>query len=142
MSKKILIPVIVLLLSLTSCTETIVERYSTDNWKIIDVPVSAASWNCYADQYGKPYYEADVYVPEITNYVFTDGFVLGYCVDGDTQMPLPYVRHHQNEAGESWTTTVDFEYNVGAVHIFYTNNDFNYPVGEPGAMLFRFVLQW
>lgn len=142
MSKKFLIPIVVLLLSLTSCTETIVERYSADNWKIIDVDIPYNSWTCYTDQYGRPYYEANVHVPEITSFVYSDGFVLCYLIENNSQKPLPYVRHYKNAKGESWTTTIDFEYNVGYLHVFYTNSDFNYLEGEPDFTKLRLVLQW
>lgn len=142
MSKKIILPILVLLLSLTSCTETIVERYSADNWQIVDIDIPYNSWNAYTDQNGSLFYAADIYVPEITSFVYTDGFVLCYCMDGDTQMPLPYVRHNCDNQGNIWTTTLDYEYNIGVLHVYYTNNDFNYMDGEPNATRLRLVLQW
>lgn len=141
MSKKFLIPFFVLFLSLTSCTETIVERYSADNWKIIDIDIPYSSWSQYTDQYGNLFYGADVYVPEITKFVYTDGFVLCYCVNGDTQMPLPYVRHNV-QGNDKWTTTLDYEYNIGQLHVYYTNSDFQYMDDEPNLTRLRLVLQW
>lgn len=143
MSKKFLIPILVLFLSLTSCTETIVERSSADgSWKIIDIDIPYGSWTCYSDEYGKPYFEADVPIPEITDFVYTDGIVLCYLVSGSTQVALPTIRHHENANGEKWTTTLDYEYNVGWLHVFYTNSDFYYSQDEPDYTKLRLVLHW
>ncbi len=120
---------------LTSCTKTIVERVECTNWKIVDIEVPESSWRW--DNRG--FYTATVNVPELSTYVFTDGFVQCYEVDGDYQFVLPYTRY-KDDGEFRWETTLDYEFTPGHVDFYCSSNDF--ADDFPGAKRFRMVLHW
>lgn len=121
---------------LTSCTQTIVERVECTNWKVVDIEVPENSWGWNANG---GYYTATVNVPELTTYVFTDGYVQCYAVDGDYQFVLPYTRY-KADGDYRWETTVDYEFTPGRVDFYCTANDFVEDL--PSIRYFRLVLHW
>ena len=143
MKTKHLIPIVILtLFAFTSCTETYVERVSADYWQIVDIDIPASSWCAYSSDGMEAYYQADVNIPELTKTVFDDGFVLCYLVEDGVQMQLPYTRHYENLEGDRWTATLDYDYFVGGMRVYYTTNDFYYTADQPGYMRLRLVMQW
>ena len=132
--KKVLIGLLGLLL-LTSCTETIVQE--CPNWKVVDITAPENSWGWDA---AGGYYFATVDVPELTDFVCKDGFVQIYEVDGDYQWPLPYTRYKEDEEGNRWEVTMDYEFAPGVVYFYCSANDFL--ESHPGEKHFRLVLQW
>mgnify|MGYP006928558004 CR=1 FL=1 len=102
------------------------------------------------------YFFASFTIPEITSNVYNNGNIAIYReIDSGTvnaiQTLLPYVRHKEylkDEANKEWafyTETVDYEYGVGLVTIFYTVSDFDYELDTefvPESMHFRLVLTW
>ncbi len=120
---------------LTSCTKTIVERVECTNWKIVDIDVPERSWG-----WQDGFYVASVNVPELTKFVFTDGFVECFEVNGDYQMVLPYTRYMQESDGYCWEYTVDYEFSEGRVDFYFSTSDFVEYL--PGSKRFRMVLHW
>lgn len=78
-------------------------------------------------------------MPEITTYVYEQGSVQTYIYNNGAQQALPYVLHYKNLLGERWTRTIDSEYGVGFLKIFYTNSDFSV-TDAPATMDFRVVV--
>lgn len=115
---------------------------------LIDVP--AANW-AYTESDEGDFFVATVEVPELTEDIFDFGLVKMYrTYDYDTpnawQIEMPYVRHLREEYGGSvinYTETVDYEFGIGTICIYYTVSDFYYDLEDmsiPGDMYFRCVL--
>lgn len=116
--------------------------------KNIVVNVNKEHWQ-YTNNNNNNCFFATVDMPEITENVFDYGIVKVYRLyDFDssnaTQIELPYVRHkeEQNTAGDwiFYTETVDYDYGIGKMTIYYTESDFNYELDQtfiPEAMQFR-----
>lgn len=125
--------------------------------KTVIVNVPQASWE-YSNLDNNNYFSATVDVPEITEDVFDFGLVKMYRVyDFDktsaTQMEMPYIRLNEWCMGDvdadgydDWafyTETVDYEFGIGTLTIFYTASDFDYEIDEsfiPETMQFRCVV--
>lgn len=145
MKKFLFYAVVLATIVLSSCGNNnppVNQTTHNSKWKIVDITVPERSWERFVDADGlNAYYMASVDVPELTQTVFSDGLVQCYLVDGSAQMVLPYTRHYEDVNGARWTTTYDYEYAVGLVNFFITDNDFagGYPAG---GMKFRLVLLW
>ncbi len=127
----------------------------TANWKIIDL--EASSW-LYSNEANNNYFYADFDVPEITQYVYDYGMVhcyveYNYGTTTATQQLLPYSRHKeveitQDDGTTQWvfyTETVDYDFGVGTLRIYYTQSDFDYELDTsfaPSAMHFRLAVIW
>lgn len=120
-----------------------------------DLQINSNEWT-YSGGENNNYFFASFTVPEITGNVYNNGNISIYReFDSGTanaiQTLLPYVRHKEylkNEATKEWafyTETVDYEYGVGRVTVFYTVSDFDYELDTefvPKSMHFRLVLTW
>ncbi len=132
-----------------------------DNIYVYDGPVIQSfyfsvpenSWK-YSNINNNNYFYATVDAPEITQSVFDSGIVKIYRVfnTGSTypcQMEMPYVRHNEVSLGDDqwafYTETVDYEFSVGSITVFYTASDFEYEVDEsinPVMMEFRCAVMY
>ena len=128
-----------------STQDTTANSKTVINWTV-------SSWN-YSSANDNNYYYASRDVDIIDNDIFRNGNVQIYRVyDGDAQTPLPYVRPQEysviiedQEQWFSYVETVDYEFGIGYVSVFYTASDFAYEEegGEniiPPAMNFRIVI--
>lgn len=119
---------------------------------LINVPQSA--WE-YSRIDNNNYFYATVDMPEITNPVYEEGLIKMYRAydfgsDYSAQTELPYVRHNEEYVEDGgymvfYTETVDYEFSVGKMTIFYTESDFNYEIDEsfiPETMQFRCVIMY
>lgn len=127
----------------------------TGSWKVIDLKVT--SWN-YTDTPNNNYFYADFNVPELTQFIYDYGMTQCYIeydsgTEQRTQQLLPCVRHKEEQVTNAdntttwvfYTETIDYDYVVGNVRIYYTLSDFNYELDTsfvPSAMNFRLVLLW
>lgn len=122
------------------------------------VIVSIVSINVFTDDWVKTndkdnnYYYATVDMPEITKDIFEGGVIKMYRVfDYDTsdpvQVEMPFTRHKEEYVGPgeydyvNWTETLDYEFGVGRINIFFTVSDFFYE-GKPEYMRFRCVVMY
>lgn len=113
----------------------------TVNWDIIPFTVRANQWIEQTDNNGlNRYYYCYINVPEITSFIATQGLVLCYLVYGDVQVVLPSVRHYENQSGQLWTQTIDFDVEAGDVIVYVTNSDF--ASDPPPTMDFSLRLIW
>lgn len=131
-----------LVLTMVSCT--INEDEPDTYWKIVNVTVDAEDWRRYTDNNGlNPFYACEIDMPEFTSQLLNDGMIQTYFVSETTpryQGTLPYVRHYENNEGNTWTTTTDCTYGLGTMTFYVTHSDFaNVP---PGDMSFRVVIMW
>lgn len=119
---------------------------------LIDVPVD--SWN-YSNRDNNNYFYATVDMPEITEQVFKNGLIKMYRVYGDidkkdaAQLEMPYVRpkefQYDNGDWGFYTETVDYDFGIGRMTIYYTASDFDYELDQdfvPEAMQFRCVVEY
>ncbi|MDR2969046.1 MAG: membrane lipoprotein lipid attachment site-containing protein [Tannerellaceae bacterium] len=91
------------------------------------------------------YFYADKSIPELTDFVFDEGLVVGYIQTGtDVRNGMPFVLH-QGEAVDGaeflWTETYDFDYSPGMLRFYLTYSDFNTQV-LPESETFHIVLMW
>ncbi|MCL2596686.1 MAG: hypothetical protein FWD66_03310 [Paludibacter sp.] len=112
------------------------------NWEIIPFTVRSNQWVEYKDPNGlNRYYSCLINVPEITDFIATQGLVLCYLVyEDDVQIVLPSVRHYQDTNGNYWTQTIDFDFEPGDVVVYITNSDF--VADWPPTMYFSLRLIW
>ncbi len=122
---------------------------------VLDLQINSSEWK-YSGTENNNYFFANFTIPEITTNVYNNGNIAIYRefdsgTDNAIQTLLPYVRHKEylkDEAANEWafyTETVDYEYGVGLVTIFYTVSDFDYELDTefvPDPMHFRLVLAW
>lgn len=91
------------------------------------------------------YYYADKQIPQLSDFVFDEGLVLGYIqTDVDVKNGLPFVLHMGEEGNGQeflWTQTYDFDYSPGMVRFYVTYSDFNTQIA-PEAETFHIVLVW
>ena len=135
-------------LGLVSC-EKIVYEYEELHPQTVVIDVPQNKWQ-YSYNEDNNYFYATVNMPEITKQAFESGLVKMYRLyDGKpaSQMELPYVRLNEIvfDDGETYfyTETVDYEFSVGSLTIYYTASDFDYELNEkfvPDPMSFRCVI--
>lgn len=119
---------------------------------VVYVNVNQDNWN-YSAASDNNFFYATVKMPELTKDVLDKGLFKVYRVfEENKQMEMPYVRLNEYYAGvdadgyDVWgfyTETVDTEFEVGKMTIYYTASDFDYEIDEtfvPVAMKFRFVM--
>lgn len=96
------------------------------------------------------FYYADLEIPELNDFVFTDGTVIGYIITkddegGDVKNGLPFVLHkgikYDDNKEELWTQTYNFDFNPGLVRFYITYSDFKTSV-TPEKETFSIVLMW
>ena len=121
--------------------------------QIVVINVPQESWQ-YSDAGSNNYFFATVDMPEIPETVFDGGLIkmyrtFNYDTKNATQMEMPYIRHSemQNQAGEwiFYTETVDYEFGIGTITVYYTASDFDYELDNtfvPEAMQFRCVIMY
>lgn len=127
---------------LTSCGDTIVQEYTTENYniKVINLTARQSDWIPYVDVNGlNRYYSCSFDMPEFTPAFYENGTVQTYYMMNGAQQALPYVRHFETDLNR-WTRTVDFEYAAGSMTLFVTNSDF--AIDPPVGMDFRVVMMW
>jgi len=110
---------------------------SETRWYSGEFTVAATEWIKVADRNGlNSYYKADKHISELTYDVLRGGQVNCYLYVADnTQAPLPNVRHYENNNGQMWTRTVDYEFYYGGVTVYVTDSDF--AGNTPESMTFR-----
>ena len=148
---------VVLAVVLTSC-EGKPGRDGRDglvNYYKIPVQINQNEWS-YTNFDNNNYFYATINMPEITNDIYQHGNMMVYReydtgTSSATQTPLPYVRHKEylaDEATNTWgfyTETVDYEFTVGKLTIFYTASDFDYEADQqfaPEQMNFRVFIMY
>lgn len=118
---------------------------------IVFINVNTDDW-AYSDYDDNNYFYATVDMPEITKDIFDGGIIKMYRVfDYDTSNPvqieMPFTRHKEEYVGPgeydyvNWTETLDYEFGVGSMNIFFTVSDFFYQ-DKPESMRFRCVIMY
>mgnify|MGYP004702146159 CR=1 FL=1 len=135
--KKIIFFALILLLT-PSCVE---EPVVSNTIRVIPLSVTSTQWVRVPEKDGlNHYYMATFTVPEISNYIYNNGVINMYRTYDNSTQPLPVVLHQENEQGNRWTQTIDYEYKPGIVQVFVTNSDFFDVV--PTAMNFKVTMIW
>lgn len=125
--------------------------------RTVVIDVDTKDWH-YSDREDNNYFYAIVdEMPEITLNVFREGLVKMYRVFDfenpkiGAQVELPYSRHKEVVWGPKpderalFTETVDYEFSVGSVTLFYTASDFDYEYDlkfQPESMQFRCIIMY
>lgn len=117
-------------------------------YKIINFDVPVKAWQPVKEEGDIICYSAGVDMPEITENVFDGSIINVYrTFNFDKldawQQVLPYQRFYREELEEGgiayYTESIDYEYGIGWLKIYYTVSDFYYPV-IPEAMTFRCII--
>lgn len=122
------------------------------SFDIVMLEVPAKAW-VYSGQTDNNYFCATVEVPELTEDAFDFGVISAYRTynydsNDASQIALPYVRLCEEVYDTEtfyYTETVDYEYGIGWVNIYYTVSDFIYevdPTYAPVDMQFRLVIAY
>lgn len=145
-------------IGLSSCNPDPVEvpvEVPVENRVILDLDIQPNEWD-YSEKNNNNYFSATFTVPQITKDIYNNGTIIVYReydhgTSNAVQTILPYIRHKEylkDEATSTWgffTETVDYEYNIGSLTIYYTASDFDYELDTtfvPEAMHFRLVITW
>lgn len=124
------------------------------NYYNIPVQINRNEWS-YTNYSDNNYFYATISMPEITGDLYQHSNVMVYReydpgTASATQTPLPSTHHYEYFISEEegwgiYTETVDYEFTVGKLTIFYTVNDFDYEVDEtfvPEQMNFRVFIMY
>ena len=148
---------VVLAVVLTSC-EGKPGRDGRDglvNYYNIPIQINQNEWS-YTNFDNNNYFYATINMPEITRDIYQHGNMMVYReydqgTSSAAQTPLPYVRHKEflaDATTDEWyfyTETVDYEFTVGKMTIFYSVSDFDYEIDEsflPEQMNFRVFIMY
>jgi len=125
------------------------------NYYNVPVQINQNEWS-YTNYDNNNFFYATIPMEMITADLYQHSNVMVYReydagTNKATQTPLPYVRHKEylaDEATGTWgfyTETVDYEFTVGKLTIFYTVSDFDYEIDEsfvPEQMNFRVFIMY
>lgn len=119
---------------------------------VVLINVEQKDW-IYSDLNNNNYFYTNVDMPEITAEAFKYGMIKMYRAydfnsDGAVQIEMPYTRYLERywtaeDAWEFYSETLDYEFYVGGVTIYYTMSNFDYEVDLdliPQKMQFRCVI--
>lgn len=101
-----------------------------------------SNWNLSSDN---SYFYADVNYPDLTDFVYNEGVIVGYLMQNfDTeyeyQVPLPFDIYYNTEEG-SWTETVSMDFVPGSIRFYYEPSDF-FTGFVPPVCTFKIALVW
>lgn len=136
-----------LLLSVTlifsACTE---EKYfpteeiyidNPTDWDIDYKTVSSSAWAWkYDSAKDAGFYMYTISMSQLTGNVVKDGgIIVAQDLGGDVFRPLPYTSYEVDDKGQTYGITVDYEYEPGYIHFYYTYSDLY--DGTPPTMTFK-----
>lgn len=120
------------------------------DWKVVWVTVNKADWQLI----GQPgalgsYYRCVVAAPEITDFVYEQGAVIGYMVmnygqtdEVQTPLNIGLPRGETGTNGEAlWTDFYSFDFTPGSIAFYYEPSDFATQI-VPEIADFRIVVMW
>lgn len=120
-------------------------------WKIVNITVDKNDWQ-WNDEAGQ--YEAVANIPELTQFIYENGAVLGYVFIGEqgkdeVQKLLPYVNTYsaEDDMGNwlTFTETISCDFQLGSpssVGFFIKASDLVNDPSAPQTYHFRIVLVW
>lgn len=116
------------------------------NWYTTSFTVKKTDWLLS----GEPgdlnsFFFADREIPQLDDFIFNEGTVLGYIQTGkDVKNGLPFVLHmgdEQNGKEFLWTQTYDFDFSPGLIRFYITYSDFSTNI-PPEGETFHIILMW
>lgn len=146
--KKLLL-IIAMALAAVSCEkvidrETIVEK---PNIRVLNYTVSNTGsphrweWSEDANGYNGHYY-CNISIPELNNYIFSNGMITAYLIAGNNQEMLPSTIWLDDGQGSLWEQTINCNFAPGRISFYFATSDFIYMGNDPGTRNFRVVLSW
>ncbi len=146
---------LVFAIGMSSCSHCDCDHSEGMRKIILDLQVDANEWQ-YSNAADNNYYYATFTIPDLNAEKYNNGQISVYReydsgTVNATQTLLPAVRHKEYVSDEAtntlsfYTETIDYEYGIGTLTIFYTLSDFEYEEDAkyaPGAMHFRLMMVW
>lgn len=116
------------------------------NWYTTSFTINKSEWLISGDPGDlNTYFFADKDIPQLSNYIFREGTVIGYIqTANNVKNGLPYVLHMGEELeGKEflWTQTYDLDFSPGMIRFYITYSDFNTQI-SPGSETFHIILMW
>ena len=145
MKKLVYILFCVFVPMLASCDRRVIYE---DNLYSAIYDIGTNDWTYLEKATGEPYLAVTLTLKEITKQVCETGSVQCFRVYSDgTQACLPFQTYRKwtdETTGQEITfqDQFDFEFNVGAVYLYYTTSDFDYPDTEPDPIRIRVVVHY
>ncbi len=94
-----------------------------NDWKIIYMDILEREWEEVRSG-NETYYTFTYRNSDITQYVYDEGALMVHeILSNDAHTALPYVFHHVDKDGYSWTETLYYEYVPGAITFYLTFSD-------------------
>jgi hypothetical protein len=129
-----------------SCDGTAEPPEGQTQWKYIYYTVERQDWELVGVS-GAPnsFYEYSFRAPEITDFIYKEGVVMGYVVDNpgaanEVLRPLPDT-WPVGDGPHAWTESVTFNYMPGHVTFYVAYSDFATNV-RPAGMTFKLMMIW
>jgi len=123
--------------------QQMIDESLNGQWQVIAVDVPSGDWQFFQDEF-ETYYHATVNLPELTDYIFTDGASLAYYYfNANSKTVLPYVKTIVGEDGIPFTETYSCDFTLGnpSTATFYLEaSDAGFYEGNPPAADFDIVL--
>lgn len=116
------------------------------NWYTTSFKIDQSDWLLV----GRPgdlntYFYADVDIPQLTDFIYKEGTVIGYLeTSPGVKNGIPYVLHlGEEQAGREflWTQTYDLDFSPGMIRFYVTYSDFSTNI-NPASETFHIILMW
>ena len=143
--RRILFLLSAVILSLASC-----EDNKLDSKFVTTYTVRTIDWQLIngADNLNS-YYQAEVLIPELSEYVYEKGNVHCYMfqdiggVEVQTMLPYSIPIGVSDRVGEEvWTETISCDFTPGSIMFYVNHSDFYTGRGRPSTLTFKVVLSW
>ncbi len=112
-------------------------------WYVHDYEIYSNDWKLNHDKDGRPFYEYEFGIPELTKFVFDEGAVVCYFVQKTgnilTQSPLPYT-YYELDGDFPYSENYSCEVKPGYVKFIAKYSDF--ATEQPKDCIFHIVLMW
>jgi hypothetical protein len=150
MDMKKLLSVLLVVVCLASCEGPMGPQGipgEQTQWKPVYYTVKTQDWHLIGGENNQnSYYQYVFDEPELTDFIYKEGVVIGYVVANpgvagkEVLRPLPDT-WPVAEGADYWTEHINFDYMPGSVAFYVTYNDFATDV-RPQAMTFKLMMIW
>ena len=135
----------VMAFTVTSCSDD-TPSFNETQWEVVNITVPSGDWVWNDIDGVDGFYSATYNLPEMSDFIFTDGAALGYYYfDSRSKTALPYVKsYYDNAAQLYYTETYSCDFQVGSPSkvTFYLEMSDLQGFDNPPSANFQIVLIW